>query len=255
MNRVGKLIDVNNVSTGYDGITVIEQADFSVFRDDFIGIVGPNGGGKTTLLKVMLGLETPWQGEINYYFDSHEGTGGKMGYLPQINQFDHRFPISVFDVVRSGLARPRKIFRRFTAEDNDKAMQVLEKTGIPELRKKSIGELSGGQMQRVFLARAIVSDPDILFLDEPNTYVDNKFEGELYEMLKKLNEKMAVVLVSHDLGTISSYIKSIICVNRSVHYHASNTITEAQLSVYNCPIQLITHGEVPHTVLKQHSHE
>ncbi|MFO8087785.1 MAG: metal ABC transporter ATP-binding protein [Bacteroidales bacterium] len=253
---MSKLIDVNKLTVGYDNKIAIKDAQFSVYEHDFIGIIGPNGGGKTTLLKAMLGLQKPWKGEVRYYFPSaQKNMPGSMGYLPQINEFDSSFPVSVYEVVRSGLANRKKMFSRFTKRDHEKVMKVLQAIGIVDLSKRSIGDLSGGQKQRVFLARAIVSDPEILFLDEPNTYVDNKFEGELYEMLRQLNEKMAIVLVSHDLGTISSYIKSIICVNEYVHYHASNTISKEQLSVYNCPIQLITHGDIPHTVLKHHIHE
>ncbi len=251
MEQAGKLLEIKGVTAGYEDQAAIENAEFAVYENDFIGIIGPNGGGKTTLLKVMLGLQKPWKGDVRYYFRS----GGQMGYLPQINQFDSSFPISVYEVVLSGLAKPRKILSRYSAGDHKKAMAVLEDTGVSNLKTKSIGDLSGGQMQRVFLARAIISNPEILFLDEPNTYVDNKFEGELYEMLKVLNERMAIVLVSHDLGTISSCIKSIVCVNKTVHYHDSNTITGDQLAIYNCPIQLITHGEIPHTVLKEHRHE
>ena len=128
----------------------------------------------------------------------------------------------------------------------------MERTGIEHLRKKVIGELSGGQMQRAFLSRALISKPKLLILDEPNTYVDNKFEGELYELLTKLNEQMAIVIVTHDLGTVSQYVKSIACVNRGLHLHPSNIISQEQLDNYNCPIQLITHGHIPHTVLENH---
>ncbi|MFW6019609.1 MAG: metal ABC transporter ATP-binding protein [Bacteroidales bacterium] len=251
-----KLLEVKHVTAGYENKIAIEDADFSIYEHDFIGIIGPNGGGKTTLLKVVLGLQLPWKGSVKYYLDgSGKKLMGQLGYLPQINQFDDKFPISVMEVVRSGLATSEKIFSRFSREDNARTMEILEDLGISHLKNKSLGDLSGGEKQRVFLARAIVSEPKILFLDEPNTYVDNKFEAELYEMLHYLNQRMAIVLVSHDLGTISAYIKSIVCVNKSVHYHASNTISQEQLSVYNCPIQLITHGTVPHTVLKKHSHE
>jgi zinc transport system ATP-binding protein len=126
--------------------------------------------------------------------------------------------------------------------------------GITHLSGRNVGDLSGGQMQRVLLARAIVSDPGILILDEPNTFVDNSFEHDLYELLRILNQKMAILMVSHDVGTITSYVKTIACVNRNLHYHKSNIITQSQLEAYNCPIQLITHGNVPHTVLGDHIH-
>lgn len=251
-----KLIELENVIAGYNGEPAIENVNLTIRSDDFIGIIGPNGGGKTTLLKVILGLQKPWHGRVVYHSpEIRQGEKGGMGYLPQINQFDDRFPISVFEVVRSGLVNRKKIFGGYRSADNAKTLQVLKNIGVEELKNKSIGELSGGQKQRVFLGRAIVSEPEILFLDEPNTFVDNKFEGELYEMLRELNERMAIVLVTHDIGTISSYIKSIVCVNKSVHHHESNTISKEQLAVYNCPIQLITHGDIPHTVLKKHDHD
>jgi zinc transport system ATP-binding protein len=124
--------------------------------------------------------------------------------------------------------------------------------GISHIRNKAIGELSGGQMQRTFLCRALMNQPELLVLDEPSTYVDNNFEGELYLKLKELNEQMAILLISHDVGTISFFVKTIACVNRSLHHHPSNIITEEQLASYNCPLQIITHGNIPHTVLKLH---
>jgi len=124
--------------------------------------------------------------------------------------------------------------------------------GIFDIRDTAIGELSGGQMQRVFLCRALISEPKILLLDEPDTFVDNRFEGELYEKLRMLNQEMAIILVSHDMGTIASYVKTIACVNGNLHYHSSNRITQEDLDDYNCPIQIISHGQVPHIILKNH---
>lgn len=249
-----KLLEVNDVSAGYHRVPVIEKASFSISKGDFIGIIGPNGGGKTTLLKVMLGLHKPLKGVVKWFLHgSPRHARQKMGYLPQINFFDIRFPISVYDVVRSGLASPNNLRGRFTRKENMHVNEVLSLLGMDSLKNKSMGQLSGGEKQRVFLGRAIVSQPEILFLDEPGTYVDHGFESEMYDMLKTFNKRMAIVLVSHDLGMISSYIKSIICVNREVHYHGSNIISNEQLAIYNCPIQLITHGDVPHTVLNKHT--
>lgn len=149
----------------------------------------------------------------------------------------------------------KSFFSRYSQADKIRVDELLHKTGIEHLKNRVIGELSGGQMQRAFLCRALISKPQLLILDEPNTYVDNKFEGELYNLLKELNKEMAIVIVSHDLGTISSYVKSIACVNRQLHYHPSNIISQEQLAGYNCPIQLITHGHVPHTVLKNHNEQ
>jgi len=178
-----------------------------------------------------------------------------IGYLPQINQIDKKFPISVLDVVRSGKSEGQHGFSFRRKEEVQKAVSLLSEMGIEPIKHKAIGELSGGQLQRVFLCRALMSDPELLILDEPDTFVDNNFESELYEMLRELNKRMAIMLVSHDVGTISQYVKTIACVNFHLHYHPSNKISTKQLAEYNCPLQIITHGEIPHTVLKTHPHD
>ena len=172
--------------------------------------------------------------------------------MPQVKHIDRKFPITVFDVVLSGAIMENR--RRARSEAKDKVEELLKELGVADIRNKAIGELSGGQMQRVFLCRALLSNPKLLILDEPDTFVDNRFEGELYEKLRLLNQEIAIILVSHDVGTISSYVKTIACVNGDLHYHPSNTITQEQLNNYNCPIQVISHGEIPHTVLKHHHH-
>jgi len=244
------LIKTENLSVGYDKTTVLENVNLNIYENDFIGVIGPNGGGKTTLLKAIIGLLKPEKGKIIFRKDIDKRKK-PIGYLPQVRHIDRKFPITVFDVVRSGslMEGATKIKSK---ELNGKVDQLLAEMGISDIRDKAIGELSGGQMQRVFLGRALLSDPKILILDEPDTFVDNRFEGELYERLAQLNEKVAIILVSHDLGTISSYVKTIACVNGNLHYHPSNKITQEQLEGYNCPLQIITHGQIPHTVLKHH---
>jgi zinc transport system ATP-binding protein len=246
---MNKLLEIKNLSAGYDNQIVLESISMDVFAGDFIGIIGPNGGGKTTLIKTILGLIKPISGEMIMHINRTN-----IGYLPQVNQIDKRFPITVIDVVRSGKSDTALFssFRR-NKEEKEKAESLLAEMGILAIRNKSIGELSGGQMQRVFLCRALMNGPQLLVLDEPSTYVDNNFEGELYLKLKELNEKMAILLISHDVGTISFFVKTIACVNRNLHYHPSNIITEEQLASYNCPLQIITHGNIPHTVLKLHN--
>ncbi len=246
-----KILELKNVSAGYNGEIIIEDVSLEIFENDFIGVIGPNGAGKTTLIKTILRLITPYSGKISYYFKAGKSEA-PIGYLPQVNTIDRKFPITVEDVVLSGLLNRQKITKRFSKKEKEKVKELMDQMRIGNIARKPIGELSGGQMQRVFLCRAIISDPELLILDEPNTYVDNKFESELYEILKKLNEKMAIIVVSHDIGTISSYVKTIACVNRHVHYHKSNIISQEQLDSYNCPIQLITHGHIPHTVLESH---
>jgi len=243
-----KLLEIKNLSAGYDNNIVLENISMEVFSGDFIGVIGPNGGGKTTLIKTILGLIKPTSGEMNLFISKTN-----IGYLPQVNQIDKRFPITVIDVVRSGKANSA-LFSSFhkNSVEKEKAESLLAEMGISSIRNKPIGELSGGQMQRVFLCRALMNQPELLVLDEPSTYVDNNFEGELYLKLKELNEQMAILLISHDVGTISFFVKTIACVNRSLHHHPSNIITEEQLTSYNCPLQIITHGNIPHTVLKLH---
>lgn len=251
---MSKIVELNSVYAGYKDDIILNDVSFEIFDDDFIGIIGPNGGGKTTLLKVILGLIKPVKGTVSYFGDSNIERNNKIGFLPQVNQIDRKFPVSVYDVVLSGLIYNNKIYYKHSKADKLKAKETLERLDICNLRNMHIGELSGGQMQKVLLARAIVASPRLLILDEPNTFVDNKFEGELYEILVQLNKDMGIIIVSHDIGTISTYIKTIACVNRGLHYHKSNQISEEQLASYNCPIKLITHGEVPHTVLKKHNH-
>lgn len=243
------LINIENVTVGYNREPVLKKVNLTIYERDFLGIIGPNGGGKTTLLKTILGLLKPFSGSIKFRKD-FTGEKKPIGYLPQVKHIDQKFPITVYEVVRSGAMMQQNMPGKTKLKE--RVLSLLKEMGIYDLKDKAIGELSGGQMQRVFLCRAIVSNPKVLILDEPDTFVDNRFEGELYEKLKQLNESVAILLVSHDIGTISSYVKTIACVNGNLHYHASNTISQEQLNSYNCPIQIISHGEIPHTVLKHH---
>lgn len=250
--RTDIIVELKNVDAEYNGILVLEKINLRIYKNDFIGVIGPNGGGKTTLVKLILRLLKQNTGEIITRQSGKAET--TIGYLPQVHTLDKKFPISVKDVVLSGLISKQNLTGSSKKHELERAQSIMSKMQIEELHNKAIGELSGGQMQRVFLCRSIISSPQLLILDEPNTYVDNQFEGELYEMLKTLNENMAIIIVSHDIGMISSYVKSIACVNRNLHYHPSNIISPEQLKAYNCPIQLITHGDVPHTVLHTHNH-
>ncbi|MEI6140763.1 MAG: ATP-binding cassette domain-containing protein [Mariniphaga sp.] len=246
------LVQIHNLSVGYGQNLILQNVSLSIRQFDFIGVIGPNGGGKTTLLKALLGLLLPFSGEIIFDESMTEGNSHRIGYLPQINNIDRKFPVTVFDVVRSGLMSRKRLTGRYSLEENDRANNLMTEMGIYNIRSKAIGELSGGQIQRALLCRALVNNPKLLVLDEPNTYVDNRFERELYEKLKMLNEKLAILLVSHDLGTISTYVKSYACVNGSLHYHDGNKVTPELLVSYECPIQIISHGEIPHTVLYNH---
>lgn len=191
-------------------------------------------------------------GRIDYAPELYRGKERLIGYMPQQSDFDRAFPISVEEVVLSGLQGRRGFGKRYTGEDRKKASELLEKAGIAEAARHPIGEVSGGQMQRALLCRAVIAEPRLLILDEPANFVDNRFENELYNLLRELNEQMAIVMVSHDVGTITSVVKEIVCVNRQVHRHRSNRLTEEQLRNYDCPIQVVSHGHIPHTVLEHH---
>lgn len=251
-----KILELQHVTAGYRDNIVLEDVDFTVCRTDFIGVIGANGRGKTTLLKVILGLLRPFKGKVNFYFNGDDSEARhNIGYLPQVSVFDRKFPVTVFDVVLSGLAVKTGLFKQFSRADRKRALDIMEQMGVAHMRRQVIGELSGGQMQRVFLARALVNSPRLLLLDEPNTFVDKSFEKGFFDVLQDLNKEIAIILVSHDLGMVSSYVKTIACVNRQVHHHDSNEITQEFLDNYNCPFDLITHGDMPHRVLKTHEHK
>lgn len=261
-----KLLSIERLSVNYGDNEALNGVDLDIYTDDFLGVIGPNGGGKTTLVKAILGA-VDYSGRIEYddalysgagMESPHRNGGGtrsrlKIGYLPQISNIDPEFPISVSEVILSGLqSEKRRLWSGYTKNDKIKAEELMHLAGIEAIAQRPVGEISGGQMQRTLLCRALISDPRLLILDEPANFVDNKFEKELYELLQTLNSRMAIVMVSHDLGTITSVVKSIVCVNRHVHRHDSNVITAEQLENYECPIQLVSHGRVPHTVLKEH---
>ena len=253
MSKRESIITIHDLGVRYDNTVALEHVDLEIYADDFVGVIGPNGGGKSSLVKAIMGT-IPHSGRIEYSENLMRGGKPHIGYMPQISSFDKAFPISVIEVVMSGLQRECRLTRRYGKEERQRAMDTLEQAQLSHLANRPIGELSGGQLQRVMLCRAIVSEPRLLVLDEPTNFVDNRFENELYNLLHHLSEQMAIVMVSHDVGTISSVVRNIVCVNRHVHRHDSNIITEEQLRNYDCPIQIITHGDVPHTVLGEHHH-
>ncbi len=253
---MNKLINIDNIVAGYDNKIVLHDVSLDIWENDFLGIIGPNGGGKTTLLKIILGLLKPKSGSVRYFDGEKEVSSLKIGYLPQMNKIDKKFPISVREVVLSGLMAEKPRFRDFTAEQKQRAEEVIAQMGLQELAKRAIGDLSGGQLQRVLLGRSMVSRPKVLILDEPNSYVDKRFESHFYNLLEEISKESSIILVSHDIGTVLSMVKNIACVNETLHYHSGADISAEWLeNKYACPIELVGHGDLPHRVLKNHIHK
>ena len=213
------IIKLDNISASYDGKQVLTDVSLTIFDDDYLGIIGPNGGGKTTLVKVILGLKKADKGRISFFKDGKPVDNINIGYLPQYSFIDRNFPISVYDVVLSGLSSKKPFLRPFTSNQHQQVRDTLSRMELDTFAQRHIGSLSGGQLQRVLLARAIVSRPDVVILDEPDTYVDNRFREQMYQMLEATNKECAVVIVSHDIAEILQYTKHVACVNHTLHYH------------------------------------
>ena len=247
------VINVRDVSVSCGDNTVLENISLSVARNDFMGIIGPNGGGKSTLLKVMLGLVKPDSGDVSIFGQPPNQVRHRLGYVSQRPAFDRDFPARVLDVVLMGRYVKVGLGRRYHREDREAAEKALARVGMADAGKRQIGVLSGGQQQRVFVARALVSEPEILLLDEPTASIDPTLQSEFYELLNELKTNLTIVMVSHDIGAVSVYVDSIACLNRQLYYHGTEELTPEILeATYNCPIQLITHGAVPHRVLMEH---
>jgi ABC-type Mn/Zn transport systems, ATPase component len=252
---MNKILELKNISVGYEpNKPVLNDVNLTVYKNDYLGIIGPNGGGKTTLLKTILGLIAPYKGSISFYRGEKKVDKINIGYLPQINHIDKKFPISVLDVILSGLTAQRKFLSYYSKEQKEKAKEIVRLMGLENLMDRPIGNLSGGQLQRALLGRAIVDDPDLLVLDEPSSYVDKRFETDFYKILDKINQNTAIILVSHDIGTVISAVRNIACVNEGLHYHSGADITTEWLEqTYNtCPIEIIGHGNFPHRILDKH---
>ncbi len=221
-----EIISFQNVTFAFDNETILENIHFSICKNDFIGIIGPNGGGKTTLLRLMLGTLKPNKGEVRIFNQAAIKSRQYIGYVPQFSKLDDDFPITVEQVVAMGLFKNSCFFPYISKKKLIQIHSALEKVKILNLAKKNFGELSGGQKQRCLLARAIAALPEILLLDEPTASVDSSVEKDIYDLLRSLNKKMTIILVSHDLGFISAYIKRVFCVNRQLADHCADQISE-----------------------------
>jgi zinc transport system ATP-binding protein len=242
-------IKLENVSVYYGDVCAIKNINLEIMKNDFLGIIGPNGSGKTTLLKVLLGIISPDAGNLSKRDDL------KVGYVPQFSTFNKGFPINVFDMVLMGnLKNKTKAFHKFSKEDIERTEKTLDKINISHLKDRHISNLSGGQIQKSLIARAIVSDPDVLILDEPTASLDPDAKKEIYEILWELNKNTTIILVSHDMGVISSYVKNVACLNQRLFYHGdSSSVGDGIQMAYGCPVEIIAHGK-PHRVFEEHNH-
>ena len=252
------IVEIKNIWFAFNGQTVLEDVSLDIRPGDFIAMIGPNGGGKTTLLKLMLGLLRPNKGTIRVLGDPAAKASHHIGYVSQDVHINRSFPITAIDVVLMGKLEPGKRWAKSSVQDRTDALDALERMEIADCASSKIGELSGGQRQRVFIARALVTQPKVLLLDEPTASIDAKGQAEFYRLLKELNKDITILVVSHDLVAISTYVKSVACENKRLHYHHQAEITGEMLEeMYPCtdeevcPVELIAHG-LPHRVLKHH---
>ncbi len=246
----GPAIDARHIWFSYNGNPVLKDVSLQVARGEFIAVIGPNGGGKTTLLKLILGLLKPDRGKIRVLGLAPKKAAPRLGYVPQDIHVNREFPVTALDVVLMGRMGPGGK-RRYSPEDRLRAHEALDKLQMGSFCYRRMGELSGGQRQRVLIARAMVSSPEVLVLDEPTSSIDTHGQAEFYELLRSLNESVTIVMVSHDMMALHQHVESVACVNRSVHYHGAAEITDEMLDMYECPVEIVAHG-VPHRVLKNH---
>jgi zinc transport system ATP-binding protein len=250
-----EVISIQHLWAGYDREPVLEDINLSVKALDFIGLIGPNGSGKTTLFKVLLGLVLPLRGEVRIMGQKPKQGRRYIGYVPQHVEFDLAFPISVWDVVLLGRLGKRPPLQNYTAKDKACVMEALKNVEMFHLRDRPLSELSGGQRKRIYIARALATEPKILLLDEPLAGVDPHVGTHIYDLLKHLNDHITILMISHDIGAIASCVKTVGCLNRRLFYHEEKLITPEMLEmVYQCPVELIAHG-VPHRVFPEHQTE
>lgn len=239
-------IEVRNLDFSYEKTPVLSNVNFSVNQGDFLAIIGPNGGGKSTLMKLIVGLLKPSAGEVRVFGEKVPSKKVSLGYVPQNTNGNLEFPITVEETVATGLPHFRP--------DPPKVRELLETVRMEAFLKRRLGELSGGERQRVLIARALASEPQILFLDEPSSNIDAKGQEDLYGLLAQLNAKMTIVIVSHDLMVLSRHVKSVACVNREVHFHSGSEITpEMMQNMYGSEMELVAH-DVSHRILNAHFH-
>ena len=243
---IDAVIELRDVTFSYDGPPVVSNVTLAVPPRDFICAIGPNGGGKTTLIRLMLGLIRPQRGTITILGEPPERARRRIGYMPQHAQLDPRFPVSVMDVALMGRLSQAPLVGAYRRSDRMVAGRALEEVGLGHLGGRAFSDLSGGQRQRVLIARALACEPDILLLDEPTANLDPAVQDDLYALLRRLNERLTILIVSHDIGFVSVHFKTVICVNRSVHMHATGELTHRTVAdMYGREVRLLHHVGSP----------
>jgi zinc transport system ATP-binding protein len=239
------IIELKGVSFAYDiGPPALEHVSLAVEEGEFMGLVGPNGGGKSTLLKLVLGLLTPGEGEVRVAGRTPQQARKMIGYVPQYAHFARDFPISVEETVLLGRLGATRLLGGYRAADREAARRAMAETEVFDLRQCPLGTLSGGQLQRVLVARALASEPQILILDEPTANIDLRMETEIFDLFKALTRRMTIVVVSHDIGFISRYVTRVACLNRTLLCHRPVPIgTEVIERLYGMPVQSIPHSD------------
>jgi len=240
---------ITNLSVNYGNIDALTDINLTINKGEYLGIIGPNGGGKSTLLKAILGL-IPYQGKIEKI---GENNTARISYVPQYTTMDRKFPISVLEVVLCGkLKSGFAPFFKYSNADIQNTLNILEKVGLKGYENRQISNLSGGEFQKMLIARAIVSNPEILLLDEPTANIDKNACSNIYQLINDLNKNITIILVTHDLFAVSENIKKIACLNRTMVYHGEPKLNEEIIDkLYGCPVDLIAHG-IAHRVLSNH---
>lgn len=238
-------VEFRDVFFSYDGHPVLESLTAEIEEGDFAAVIGPNGGGKSTLLKLVLGLLRPDRGEVLIFGRSPRAARDQIGYVPQFMTFDRSFPIRVQDVVLMGLLSRSTGPGGYRRSDVEEAVRALQQVELADLRRLRIGKLSGGQLQRVLIARALVNQPRLLILDEPTANVDHRIEREIYDMLRGLTDRMTIVMVTHDISFVAGFISRVLCLNRRLFCHPTSRIdSELIEKLYEAPVRIVHHDRI-----------
>ncbi len=237
------VISTRGLSFSYDREPVLEHVDFSIAERDLVCMVGPNGGGKTTLLRLMTGLIRPDRGVIEVFGTTPERSRRRIGYMPQHARLDPAFPAGVLDIVLMGRLGHGRGFGPYSSNDKQVAARALDEVGLSDKREASFGALSGGERQRVLVARALACEPDVLLLDEPMANLDPVVQDDLYALFRQLNQRLTIIVVSHDIGFVSEAFRTVVCVNRTVHTHPTNELTAQRVAeVYGRRVRMVHHN-------------